>query len=222
MRSTSAARAFHGLTALVTAFALVAQVVLTATGSATLVEVDRPGLAERLFHLVSYFTILSNVLVLGTTAAAALDPRVDGPVWRVLRLDAVVAITVTGIVHWFLLRPLLDLSGWSYAVDKLLHVAVPLLAVVGWVLFGPRRRVTRRVVLLALVYPFVWLLYTLAVGAVSGWYPYPFLDVGENGAAAVAVAALGITVLLAALSALVWWLDRLLGPAPQPVRVSAP
>lgn len=222
MRSTPAARVFHGLTALVAAFALVAQVVLTVTGSATLVEVDPPGLAERLFHLVSYFTILSNVLVLGTTAAAALDPRVDGLLWRVLRLDAVVAITITGVVHWFLLRPLLDLAGWSYAVDKLLHVVVPLLTVVGWVLFGPRRRVSRQVVLLALIYPFAWLFYTLVVGAVSGWYPYPFLDVGESGAVAVTAAALGIAVLLFALSALVWWLDRVLGPAPRPVGELAP
>jgi len=211
---TQAVRGFHGLTAVVAAFALVAQVVLTVTGSATLVEVDPPGLAERLFHLVSYFTILSNLLVLVTTLAAARDPHVDGPVWRVLRLDGVVAITITGVVHWFLLRPLSDLAGWSYAVDKLLHVVVPLLTVVGWVAFGPRRRVTGRVVLLALIYPFAWLFYTLGVGAVSGWYPYPFLDVGESGPAAVAVAALGIALFLFALSALVWWLDRVLGPAP--------
>jgi hypothetical protein len=217
-----AARGFHGLTALVTAFALVAQVVLTVVGDATLVDVDPPGVAERLFHLVSYFTILSNLLVLVTTLAAARDPHVDGPVWRVLRLDAVVAITITGVVHWFLLRPLLDLAGWPYAVDKLLHVAVPLLAVVGWVAFGPRRRVTRRVVLGALIYPFGWLFYTLGVGAATGWYPYPFLDVGENGAAAVAVAALAITLFLFVLSALVWWLDRVLGPAPRPEREGRP
>ena len=43
------------------------------------------------------------------------------------------------------------------------------------------------------------------------------LDVGENGAVAVTVAALGIAVFLFLLSALVWWLDRVLGPAPRPV-----
>ncbi len=216
------ARAFHGLTALTAAFALVAQVVLTVVGDATTVDADPPGLAERLFHLVSYFTILSNLLVLVTSAAAARDPHVDGPVWRVLRLDAVVAITITGVVHWFLLRPLADLAGWSAAVDTLLHVVVPLLTVVGWAAFGPRRRVSGQVVLRALVYPFAWLFYTLVVGALTGWYPYPFLDVDESGAVAVAVAALGITVFLLALSALVWWLDRVLGPAPRPARVAAP
>jgi hypothetical protein len=217
--SSQVARVFHGLTALVAAFALVAQVVLTVVGDATTVDVDPPGLAERLFHLVSYFTILSNLLVLVTASAAARDPHVDGPVWRVLRLDAVVAITITGVVHWFLLRPLVDLTGWSAVVDTLLHVVVPLLTVVGWVAFGPRRRVSGRVVLGALVYPFGWLFYTLLVGALTGWYPYPFLDVGESGPVAVAVAALGIAVFLFALSALVWWLDRVLGPAPRPARV---
>ena len=210
---TQAARWFHGLTALVTAFALVANVVLTVTDNLTRAEAG-PSLAEELFHLISYFTILSNLLVLVTTAAAARNPHVDGPVGRVLRLDAVVAITITGVVHWVLLRSLVDLVGWSYAVDKLLHVVVPLLTVLGWVAFGPRRRVNRKVVLLALIYPFAWLFYTLGVGALTGWYPYPFLDVNESGPAAVAVAALGIAVFLFALSALVWALDRVLGPTP--------
>lgn len=216
MRSSQAARVLHWLTAGVAAFALGTQLVLTASGAATLVEVDPPGLGERLFHLVSYFTILSNLLVLLTTVPAAREPHVDGPAWRVLRLAAVVGIAVTGVVHWFLLRPLLDLDGWSYAVDKLLHVVVPLLAVLGWLLVGPRRRVTLRVVLLALLYPVTWLAYTLVVGAVTGWYPYPFLDVGARGGGAVAVACVGVTALVLAGSALAWGLDRALGPAPRP------
>lgn len=65
-----------------------------------------------------------------TCATLALEPRRDGRVWRVVRLDALVGITVTGVVHWFLLRPLLELDGMSYVTDKLLHVAVPLLAVI--------------------------------------------------------------------------------------------
>ena len=81
-------------------------------------------------------------------------------------------------------------------------------ALVGWLVFGPRRRVTGRVVLLSLVFPVLWLLGTLTVGAVSGWYPYPFLDVDEQGAAPVAVACLGVLVLLVALLLLGWLLDR--------------
>jgi hypothetical protein len=118
-------------------------------------------------------------------------------------------------VHWFLLRPILDLSGADYLADKLLHVVVPLLAVVGWVAFGPRGRVRGRDVLAALVFPVVWLGYTLVRGAVTGFYPYPFLDVDDRGYAAVAVACLGIAVLFVALSTVAWKVDGRLGRTPQ-------
>ena len=35
-------------------------------------------------------------------------------------------------VHGFLPRPLLDLAGLSYLCDALLHMMVPAVAVVGW------------------------------------------------------------------------------------------
>jgi hypothetical protein len=192
----------------VAVFALLAQLLIVVRADAVPADADPQSLAERLLHFLSYFTVLSNLLVAWTTWRAARDPEVDGRLWRVLRLDAVVAITVTGLVHWFLLRPLVTLAGWGFVVDKLLHVVVPLLALVGWLVFGPRPRVTGRVVLLALVFPVLWLLGTLLVGAASGWYPYPFVDVDEQGAGPVAVACLGVLVLLVALLLLGWLLDR--------------
>lgn len=214
MTTPSAARLWHAITALVAAVGLTVQLVLVVAGSSVLVEETPPGLGERLVRFVSYFTVLSNLLVLITSFAAARRPDVDGRLWRVLRLDAVVGIAVTGLVHWFFLRPLLHLTGWSYATDKVLHVVVPALAVVGWLLVGPRPRVTLRVVLLSLVYPLGWLAVTLTAGAATGWYPYPFLDVDARGAAAVAVACLGVAALLFALSALAWLADRRLPPVP--------
>jgi len=59
-------------------------------------------------------------------------------------MNAVVGITVTGVVHWFLLRPILDLTGASYAVDKLLHVVVPLFAVLAVAMLGADAVRTRR------------------------------------------------------------------------------
>jgi hypothetical protein len=202
------ARVWHGTTFVVGLFALVAQLVLTIQGARVLVDVDPPSLPERLIRLAGYFTIQSNVLVAITAFTLLRDPDRDGPVWRVVRVAALVGITITGIVHWFLLRPLLDLTGWSYACDKLLHVVVPLLAVVGWLLFGPRPRIAPRTWLLALVWPLAWLAYTLVRGAVTGFYPYPFLNVGELGGASVAVASLGITGMFVVVSLVLWWGDR--------------
>ena len=71
-------------------------------------------------------------------------------------------------------------------------MVVPVLAVVGWLVAGPRPRAPWRDALLALGWPVAWLAWTLVVGGLTGWYPYPFLDVGQEGAGAVAVTCLGV------------------------------
>lgn len=151
-----------------------------------------PSTALRLVRFLGYFTIQSNVLVLVTCLALVLDPLRRGRVWQVARLDALVGITVTGLVHWFLLRPILDLDGLSSLTDKLLHVVVPLMAVAGWCAFGPRPRIDRTVILAALGWPLVYMVYTVAFGAATGWYPYPFVDVAVHGYGTVLRNGIGI------------------------------
>ncbi|MBC7639003.1 MAG: Pr6Pr family membrane protein [Rhodoferax sp.] len=107
------------------------QLVLVVRGGQVLDEVTPPALGMRLARFVAYFTIQSNVLVAITALTLAHDPARDGRAWRVLRLAAVVGIAVTGLVHFVLLRPLLDLDGADWAADKLLHMVVPVLALVG-------------------------------------------------------------------------------------------
>jgi hypothetical protein len=209
------ARAWHVITAVVVLVALVLQLVLVLQGGRVLDEQEQPGLGVRLARLVAYFTIQSNVLVAIAALVLVRDPARDGPGWRVVRLAGVVGITVTGLVHFVLLRPLLDLDGADWVADKLLHVAVPLLAVAGWAVFGPRPRVTVRVVAWALAWPVAWLAVTLVVGATTGWYPYPFLDPAEDGTIAVILSCVGVTALFLVLFALVALVDRRAPSAPR-------
>lgn len=208
------ARLWHLLTAVVALAALAAQLVLVVSGASVLVEEDPPGLPARLYRFAAYFTIQSNALVAIGAITLVRDPHRDGRSWRILRLGGVVGIAVTGLVHVTLLRPLLNLEGWSYVCDRLLHVAVPLLAVAGWLAFGPRPRVTAREVGWALGWPVVWLAGTLAVGSLSGWFPYPFLNFDREGWSSVLVACVGITMLLLAGFGAAALVDRRLGPAP--------
>ena len=215
------ARSWHLVTGLVALVAIVVQLVLALQGTRVLVDETPPTTAETLYRFFAYFTIQSNVLVCATSLMLGRDPARDDPGWRVLRLMALVGITVTGLVHFFLLRPLLDLDGLNWWCDKTLHMVVPVLAVVGWVLFGPRPRVTMREIWPALAWPVVWLAWTLAIGAAVDWFPYPFLDYREEGWGSVLVVCLGITVLFLALFALGHRLDRRL-PATPPPRTRQP
>ena len=99
----------------------------------------QPGPVVRVWRFFSYFTTQSGLLVAVTSFMLARRVDRDGRWWRVVRLDALVGITITGLVHWFLLHPLDDFHGWQWASDTLTHVVVPILAVASWLVFGPRR-----------------------------------------------------------------------------------
>lgn len=196
------ARLAHALTALVATAALVLQLVLVVQGNRILDETDPPDLGTRVVRFASYLTIWSNALAAGTTAALALDPARDGRVFRVLRANGLVLVALSGIVHFFLLRPLLELDGADLLADRLLHVAVPVLTVAGWVAVGPRVRLGRGDLAPFLAIPVVWIAYTLVRGAVVDWYPYPFIDVGEHGYVVVLLNSAGVGALMVALFAI--------------------
>lgn len=204
-RTTSwerAARIFFGVTAVAAATGVGMQLYEAATG-AWLPNGARPlPTGIEIWRFFSYFTTQSNLLVLATALTLIVRPDRDGPVWRVVRLNALSGITITGLVHWFLLRSPVAPVGVLWLSDALVHVFVPLLAVVGWLIFGPRRRLSLRVILLALLYPLAWLAYTLIVGAVTHWYPYFFLDAREVAVGGVVAYSVGVLILLLVVSAI--------------------
>lgn len=203
MGSRGAARAWHAVTFAVGAFAVVLQFVLVLRGHQHLGDTEpgiaaagQPDLGTRVVRFAGYLTIWSNVLGTAIAATLMVDPDRDGRVWRPLRLDAVVILFGGGVVHWFFLRPLLDLHGADLLADKLLHIVVPALVAVGWLAFGPRARISAADLGWFLVLPGIWLAYTLIRGAVVGWYPYPFVDVDLHGYGYVSLSSLGVTALL--------------------------
>ncbi len=84
--------------------------------------------------------------------------------------------------------------------NELVHTVVPVMAVVGWLLAGPRALVSRRIVWLSLIFPACWLAFTLIRGAIAHWYPYPFIDVTQLGYSRAAVNCLWVTLLMLGLA----------------------
>ena len=200
----TASRVWHAGLALVVLAALGVQIAVLVSGgadvNATGASTAHVDLGTRFIRLFSYFTIQSNLVVLCVAMTLAMDPDRDGPVWRVLRLDALLGIAITGIVFAAILSRQVHHTGVGVWVNAGFHQVSPVATLLGWLLFGPRLRITRHVVAWAFAWPVAWVGFTLVRGALTGWYPYPFLDVGVLGYGKVAVnvsAVLGLALVLA-------------------------
>lgn len=218
-RSSVVIRGWHAAIAVLVLAGLVVQLWVAVGVSATppghavgtLAGTSLPG---RVVRVLSFFTIQSNILSGIVSAQLARNPYRNGPVWRVVRLAALVGITVTGVVYASVLAKVHEPHGGKEIfANTVFHYLVPVMMVVGWVLFGPRPRVNLRTVGLSLLYPVGWMIYTLIDGAVSSWYPYPFLDVISHGYVRVALNGTLVVVVLGVVTALFWWGDRRLSPA---------
>jgi hypothetical protein len=161
-------------------------------------------------NFFSFFTIQSNLIGAVALAATAIlgDRRPRWLDW--LRGAATVYLTITFVVVIALLQGI-DVGLQLAWVDFALHKLSPIIVVLDFVLDPPRPRLSWRAALLWLVFPLIWLAYTLVRGVAVGWYPYPFLNPAHAGGYAnVALTSLIILVAGAVLSLAVAWLgDRL-------------
>jgi hypothetical protein len=149
-------------------------------------------------NFFSFFTIQSNLFAAAVLLVAGMrrNRGEHGSVtWDLARGAAVVYLATTGVVYGLLLTGYTDaLQTATPWVNTVLHRIVPLVIVVDWMLCPPSRHIPFRQALVWIIYPIVYLAYTLARGPVVGWYPYPFLDPrGAGGYLAVAAYCAAIT-----------------------------
>lgn len=211
----SLARAWHGVTFLIITLSLIVQFALVIAGRGVLVEATGTiaPLSERVLRFFSYFTIQSNLLAAGTALGLIARPDRDGRTWRVLRTAAIVGMTVTFVVYLILLRPIVHLVGVAKLTDITFHYGAPAMTVVGWLWLGPWPRIDTATLVRHLVWPLSYLVYVLALGAITGWYPYPFINVPKLGYARALLNSLAITVLLLGIGAIYRMIDTRRGGA---------
>jgi len=219
--SRAQARALFALTAATSLVGVLMQFPVTWWGSGE--GAFFSSQTERTLNVLSYFTIEANLIVGATCLLLLLDPDRDSPLFRAARLSGVVAIGVTGVVFHTLLADLNELTGWGIVADFLQHTATPVLAVLGWIVAGPRGLISARTVALAAIFPVLWVAGTLIRGPlVGGFYPYPFIDVDELGYGRVLLNVIGVAVLFVGLAALAWRVDGALpGVRPETSRPAA-
>lgn len=180
-------------------FAIIGQFTLTTTSTG---------------NYLSYFTILSNILVAVTLTSAALAP--ESSVARFLDRPAVatsvaVYITVTGLVYYFILSKLYQLEGWVKNFDHILHYVVPPAFVLYWLVFVRKGTLHLGNVPWMLIAPLAYGIYTLLRGPIAGWYPYPFINAAELGYPHVFRNIVEFVIFFALVSSIYVLIDHVIG-----------
>ncbi len=208
MSSPRVARAFFGLNALVVLVGMIVQLSVSAGLKGT--QFHSPG--ARIFNVFCYFTVWSNITVGVTTGLLAWRLNRSSEVFRVFRLAGLISITITFVLFHIALAHLQELQGSAKVADTLLHTVCPIMALAGWLAFGPRGVLTSRVVLLSLLFALTWMVFALIRGPIVDFYAYPFADPRKLGYVRVAVNAVGVGALWLALGTLARYSDRFLPP----------
>ena len=198
------------------AFALIAAMTLAVSLATQISDQIRNDafLPEEYF---SYFTIqtsFANLAALIAVGLFNLQSAIESAALLAIRHALMAYAVVTGSVYNLLLRDLPTAPG-EFVSDiafpnEVLHVVIPLYLVTDWVLSPHGARLPLRAIGLGLIYPIVWVGFTLIRGDLTGWYPYGFLDpTGPAGWSGVWTHIAGIALLIAALLALGLWINRL-------------
>lgn len=164
---------------------------------------DNPAFTA--INFFSYFTILSNLAAMVVLGALAARPVLVGHRQFALARGAVtVYMTITGIVYNLLLAPAAaDVSTQLAWVNSIVHVVAPIIVVIDWFVDRSPVRPTLGQAAGWLIFPAVWLVYTMIRGPLADWYPYPFLDPDDNSVAAIAVTCCGILAAFVAVALIV-------------------
>lgn len=158
------------------------------------------GFAHTTFTYLGYFTILTNILVGFAFTTPFLAP--ENKLRQIFERQAVRAaialyILVVMVVYWSALASIHHPVGISAIANYGLHLVIPVLYLLDWLLFAPKGSMAWRSIPFWVAYPFIYGIYTMIRGAVTGVYPYPFLNVTELGIGQVVVNMSGFTVFYA-------------------------
>ena len=150
-------------------------------------------------NFFSYFTVESNIAAALLLITLEFSP---GTALNTLATRVRPAITLymsmTGIIYAVLLAPAsADVALTAKWVDVVVHTVGPFIVLADWFLAPPDDPPTYTDIRTWVIFPTLYVVYSLIRGAIVDWYPYPFLDSrldGGSGKVAISVAVLAVGV----------------------------
>jgi len=184
--ATTGKKIFMIVTAVIAWFAILLQFYLK-TGSAA--------------NFFSFFTVECNLLIaISLTILLIASSSPIGKFFSTVSVQSAIAlyIFIVSLVYNTVLRGLVPLSGWGSIVDNLLHVLVPILYIIYWIVFVQKGNLHWKNVIGWSLFPLLYLVYSLVRGSIVHWYPYPFLNADVLGYEKVSINSLGVLAVFVA------------------------
>lgn len=164
-----------------TALAMLASIVWQIT-SRIINNVFRP------WEYFSYFTIQTSLIAIVTLTVAgwfAWRGLAETRVLNIVRLSTVTFTVVVTLVYNVLLRGLPDAAAdgdyvWPILPNEILHVWAAIFMLVDWILSSRRVNLRLRAIFWVLLFPLVWLIYSIIRGLLVDWWPYWFINPNDQ------------------------------------------
>lgn len=149
------------------------------------------GLLTALWGMAGFFTIVTNALMAGTMLRIAATGQRLSFGWMSM---VTLSMIMVGLVYHGLLAHLVAFAGLRWWVDQALHSILPALMLWYWLMETTRHDPREGKPLTWLIWPAAYGVYAIVRGALSGRYPYPFLNVDRLGLAQVALNMAGMVL----------------------------
>jgi len=131
------------------------------------------------WRFLIFFTVLSNLLVATRLTVVIVAPSSRAAQFFVkpsVTAGIGVYIFIVGLVYNIMLRHIWSPVGRDRLADELLHVAVPVLYLLYWLIFASKKGLQWKHVFYWLSFPAIYIVYVLIRGSVEGFYPYYFIN----------------------------------------------
>lgn len=138
---------------------------------------------ETIIRFFTFFTILTNILVAMVFTANWLQPKNSFQFFNKPNTQVAIAvyIFVVGFVYNTILRFIWQPKGWDKVADELLHLVIPIVYILFWYFKFSKKEINSKSVFGWLLFPIIYIVIVMIRGYFSGYYPYPFLHVGNLG-----------------------------------------
>jgi len=180
--------------------------------------------AVKSVEFFSYFTILSNMLAAAALTAPLVAPDSRFATWAEQsgpRAAIATYLTITGVVYHTMLAWQWHPQGLRLVADTLLHTITPIAYLVDLALRAGHGEARWIAAAKAMAFPALFGAWTLVHGALSGFYPYPFMNVAKRGYPPVVLTMVEMSVAFALIALIFVFLlrvrTRVVARAPQPI-----